>query len=70
MNVSMEGSVTASGLGSLSTAYQELLLALCKSGCTIPKIQIIPTGLARHLIQFTVAGTREEVNIFRREWKG
>lgn len=67
--VTLEGSVTASGLGSLSTAYQDLLFALCKSGCSIPKIAVIPAGLARNVIQFTVRGAQDQVDIFRREWK-
>jgi hypothetical protein len=65
----LDGSTTASGMGAAATAYKKLLFCLCKSGCTLPKISVVP-GMLTTIIQFTVEGTDEELRIFSREFKG
>ena len=65
----IEGQLTASGLGSVGDAYKRLLFNLCKSGCTLPKIQVIP-GLLTTVILYTIEGTRGELAVFREAVNG
>lgn len=67
--ITREGQMTASGLGGEKLAYQRLLFNLCKSGCTIPKIQVLP-GLLTAVILYTVEGTRDEIEIFEKQVNG
>lgn len=67
----LDGRVSASGLGSEKEAFKRLLFNLCKSGCTIPKIHVIPGGLlGSTTILYTVEGTAAELAIFRKEVEG
>ncbi len=64
-----EGQLTASGLGSVSDAYKRLLFNLCKSGCTLPKIHVIP-GMLTTVILYTIEGTTSELAVFREAVNG
>ena len=57
------------GLGPVSTAYERLLFNLCKSGCTLPKIQVIQNVLTT-VILYTVEGTKDQLAIFREAAEG
>lgn len=65
-----DGQMRASGIGSLTDAYKRLLFNLCKSGCVLDSIEVVPAGLVSTLILYTVSGTEAELATFRREVNG
>jgi hypothetical protein len=65
----LDGSTTATGIGTLKSAYEKLLFSLCMSGCSLPELRVIPSGFARTVIEFKVQGTSSQLDVFRREFK-
>jgi hypothetical protein len=56
--------MTASGLGSEREAYKQILFNLCKTGCTITKIRIIPSLLSTTIL-YEVEGNKAEIDAFK-----
>lgn len=63
--VSCEGSTTATGIGSRESAYKGLLFDICHAGVVLAKIEVIPQGMTKTLIKYTVEGTAAEIELFR-----
>jgi len=67
-----EGSLQATGLGSLKDTYRELLMTLYRSGVVLSKFDetqrdgFAPVGQTSTIIRFTVEGTRAELEVFKR----
>jgi hypothetical protein len=59
-----EGKISATGFGGKESAYERLLLNLCKSGCTLPEIRIVSSILGT-IIFYKVQGTGAELDEFR-----
>jgi hypothetical protein len=62
----LSGRTIASGMGAEKSACKELLFALCKSGCTIPEVEVIPVGMGRTILQYKVEGDDSSIEIFRK----
>jgi len=62
----IKGTIRTSGFGHLKAAYTILYEALMESGARTNIVRCEPSKLCTTVIHFSVQGTEEQMNIFRR----